>query len=311
LVTALWRARRILRELDPGIVHGHSFHANIFARLVCRFAGRLTVLSTIHNVYEGGWIRMMAYRFTDHLCAHTTAVSKAAADRFIGLMAVRAKKCSVVSNAIDIEEFAPNAERRLDPRESLGADDNFVWLAVGRVAPGKDYPNLLPAFTRILEHDPNAHLWIAGEGSDTMLRQEIRRSSKEMVWRQIECLGLRRDLPALLDGADGFVSSSAWEGMPLSIAEAMAMEKPVVATDVGGVRELVGDCAVLVPARDPEALSQAMLEVMQKPIEERKTLGRLTRERIAAHFDIEKRADEWEALYKSLLAAVPAQPAQP
>ena len=65
-------------------------------------------------------------------------------------------------------------------------------------------------------------------------------------------------MPALLDGADAFVSGSAWEGMPLAVGEAMAMEKPVVATDVGGVRELVGDAGVIVPAKDSEALASAM-----------------------------------------------------
>ena len=63
-------------------------------------------------------------------------------------------------------------------------------------------------------------------------------------------LGLRRDMPALLDAADGFVSGSAWEGMPLAVGEAMVMEKPIVATDVGGVRELVGDAGAIVEAKD-------------------------------------------------------------
>ena len=70
-------------------------------------------------------------------------------------------------------------------------------------------------------------------------------------------------MPALLDAADGFVLASAWEGMPLAVGEAMAMEKPVVATDVGGVRELVGDAGVIVPAKDPEALAKAMLALMR------------------------------------------------
>ncbi len=90
----------------------------------------------------------------------------------------------------------------------------------------------------------------------------------------VRWLGLRRDMPALLDAADGFVSASAWEGMPLAVGEAMAMEKPVVATDVGGVRELVGDAGVLVPARDSEALAEAMMATMQRSGEEREQTGR-------------------------------------
>jgi glycosyltransferase involved in cell wall biosynthesis len=111
----------------------------------------------------------------------------------------------------------------------------------------------------------------------------------------------------LLDAADGFVLSSAWEGMPLAVGEAMAMEKPVVATDVGGVHELLGDCGILTPARNPDALAAAMLEVMRKPEVVRQARGYAARERIAGHFSMDAKADEWEALYISLLRA-PATP---
>ncbi len=97
----------------------------------------------------------------------------------------------------------------------------------------------------------------------------------------VRWLGLRRDMPALLDAADGFVLASAWEGMPLAVGEAMAMEKPVVATDVGGVRELVGEAGVIVPAKSPESLAEAMLEMMRRTGEERRKLGLAARERIA------------------------------
>lgn len=124
-------------------------------------------------------------------------------------------------------------------------------------------------------------------------------ASELKVNRQIEWLGLRRDLPALLDAADGFVSSSAWEGMPLAIAEAMAMAKPVVATDVGGVSELVGDTGSLVPAEDSVSLAEAMFETMRKPEADREAIGRTARCRIQANFNIETRAGEWEKFYES------------
>jgi glycosyltransferase involved in cell wall biosynthesis len=113
-------------------------------------------------------------------------------------------------------------------------------------------------------------------------------------------LGLRRDMPALLDAADGFVLASAWEGMPLAVGEAMAMEKPVVATDVGGVRELLGETGAIVPAKSPEALAEAMVELMRSTLEERHALGHAARERIATHFSIDAKADEWEALYRTI-----------
>jgi glycosyltransferase involved in cell wall biosynthesis len=110
-------------------------------------------------------------------------------------------------------------------------------------------------------------------------------------------------MAGLLDAADGFVLASAWEGMPLAVGEAMAMEKAVAATDVGGVRELVGETGRIVPAKSPESLAQAMLELMRTTAEERKRLGRTARERIERQFSMEAKADEWEALYRRVLAS--------
>ncbi len=91
--------------------------------------------------------------------------------------------------------------------------------------------------------------------------------------------------------------------MPLAVGEAMAMEKPVVATDVGGVRELVGDTGVLVPAANSEALAEAMnLQRCGESGEERAAQGRAARERVLRHFTVDAAADRWEALYRELLA---------
>jgi glycosyltransferase involved in cell wall biosynthesis len=220
------------------------------------------------------------------------------------MRSVSAGKCSAIPNAIDLSEFRPDATRRAGQRESLGADDEFVWLAAGRISAAKDYPNLLRAFASISKVE-NAFLWIAGEGSEAEKARLRTLASELMVNRQIEWLGLRRDLPSLLDAADGFVSSSAWEGMPLAIAEAMAMEKLVVATNVGGVCELAGETSCLVPARNSEALADALLELMRKPEADRLAIGRAARNRIQDNFNIESRIEEWENLYRALISRAP------
>jgi glycosyltransferase involved in cell wall biosynthesis len=118
-------------------------------------------------------------------------------------------------------------------------------------------------------------------------------------------------MSALLDAADGFVQASAWEGMPLAVEEAMAMEKTVVATDVGGVRELLGESGLLVPSQNPDALAAVMREVMRMPEVVRQSWGCAARERIVAHFRMDAKADEWEALYQSLRMRPPESSAEP
>jgi glycosyltransferase involved in cell wall biosynthesis len=298
LLAGLLRARRWLRDFRPELIHSHVFPANVAARLL-RISFPAAVLSTVHNVYEGSWPRMLAYRLTDGLSRRTAFVSQAAADRYARLKAVPAHKTSVLTNGIDLAEFAPSAERRAQLRARMGAGEEFVWLAAGRIVPAKDFPNLLRAFARVRADLPAAQLWIAGESLEAG-SSAIQAQAAELG-TSVRWLGLRRDMPALLDAADGFVLASAWEGMPLVVGEAMAMEKPVAATDVGGVRELVGEAGVIVPAKSPEALAEAMLEMMRRTEEERRTLGRMARERIATRFSIDAKADEWEALYQALL----------
>ena len=276
-------AVRLLRGFKPNVIHSHSFHANILMRLVGAVTPGAAVISTIHNVYEGGRLRMLGYRMTDRLAVRTAAVCAAAARRFEEAGAV--KHCGVVRNAIEVERYTPDISRRAGVRAAMGIQDEFVWLAVGRDAPAKDYPTMLAAFERARERRPDVRLWIAGAERPEECTEGVR-------W-----LGMREDVAGLLDGADGFVLSSAWEGMPLAVAEAMAMEKPVVATDVGGVRELVGDCGVLVGAADAAGLGVAITEMMGRSAKERGELGSAARLRIVAGFDLKARVEEWERVY--------------
>jgi glycosyltransferase involved in cell wall biosynthesis len=309
--TGLLRARRFLREFRPDLLHSHSFHANMVARLLKLLGPSVKVVSTVHNVYEGGWHRMLAYRLSDSLACRTTAVSQAAADRFVSLKAIPKRKCQALTNGIDVVEFAPSNERRAHTRAAMDAGECFIWLAVGRVVPAKDFPNLLRAFKQVRAVFPGAQLWIAGAFADATLKQTgdgrsvfvSLIASEGGSLERVRLLGLRRDMPALFDAADGFVQASAWEGMPLTVGEAMAMEKPVVATDAGGTREMVGDAGIIVPPKDAAVLAAAMIDQMQQPTARRHVFGTAARARIALQFSIDARAEQWEALYRTVIEA--------
>jgi glycosyltransferase involved in cell wall biosynthesis len=297
----LMRARAFVRDFRPEILHSHSFHANMLTRLLGLLVPGTAVISTIHNVYEGGVPRMLAYRLTDRLGRRTVAVSQAAANHFIRLGAVPANRLAVVTNGIDIQEFSPDRERRARMRQEMGVNSRFVWLASARIVAAKDYPNLLRALVILGESQSGFQAWIAGGWADKEMERLIELPEFHKVEPIVRWLGLRRDLPALLDAADGFVSSSAWEGMPLAVGEAMAMEKQVVATDVGGVRELVGHEGHLVPPRNPAALAAAMREVMQTNVSVGIARGREARQRICECFNMDAKPLEWERHYRDAL----------
>ena len=303
-VTAgLIHGRRFLRSFQPDILHSHTFPANMTARVLRAMGAAPLLISTIHNIYEGGGHRTLAYRLTDSWCAHTTAVSQAVADRYISTRAVPRSKCSVITNGIDVHHFSAQSQQGSRAREFMHAEHDFVWLAAGRVVPAKDFENLIAAFRKVRAEMPDTQLWIAGE----LDKPKLVRIGGEVVGIEryesegIRWLGFCEDMVATIEPADAFVLSSAWEGMPLVVGEAMAMEKPVVATDVGGVRDLVGDAGIMVSQGDPQALAKAMLAVMRCAQAERDAMGRAARSRICTHFDMNQKAAEWEMLYTNLL----------
>lgn len=304
VIRGVARAAPALRGFRPDVLHCHNFHGNILGRLLKVVLPTVRVVSTIHNVYEGGRLRMLAYRVTDRLSQCTVGVCQAAANHMLECGAApRRKLCHVIANGIDLAGFTPNEERRAAMREHMGASDRFIWIVVGRVVLAKDYETLLRAFALTLKTEECAELWIAGEGSGLYADCMLALADELGLGRAVRWLGLRKDVEALLDAADAFVLASAWEGMPLAIGEAMAMQKPVVATNVGGVRELLGDCGTLVPAMNSGSLANAMLDVVRtktsaKSMETRQA----ARRRIEEQFSMDVTADKWERLFHWLRA---------
>lgn len=301
LVPAWFRAASRLRAFNPDVLHAHCFHGNMFARLLRPVLPGTLIVCTVHNVFEGGFARMLLYRLTNALADCTAFVCRAGADRYLKLRAVSKARAEVMPNGIEATEFVHRRERRLRTRSVLRARNDFIWLAVGRLAPAKDYPTLLRAFSLVYSAWPDMQLWIAGQGTDEARRRLGALAAELRIEDGIRWLGLRRDVAALLDAADGYVFSSAWEGMPLAVAEAMAMEKPIVGTEAGGVPELVGPRACLVPVGQPAELACSMLETMRTPAPLLEDAGRASRRRILQYFSIELATERWQALYDSLL----------
>jgi glycosyltransferase involved in cell wall biosynthesis len=298
----LLRLARLVREWRPEVVHSHMVHANFMARAL-RVLVRIPVLiSTIHSLHEGGRLRMAVYRSTNRLVDRMTIVSEAAAERFVSEGIVPRELLTVVPNGVDIERFqnvAPTARQELRAALDLGGE--FVWLAVGRFEPPKDYPTMLRAFARVREQRPDTVLLLVGEGS---LQGETEALTRELgLEGRVRFLGVRNDVPEVMSAADGYVMSSAWEGMPVVLLEAASAGLPIVATAVGGNHEVVRDqeSGRLVPPSNPAALAEAMLQLSSVPEPERQQMGRRGREHVRTHYGLARMIDRWEELYHDVL----------
>lgn len=299
---ALARLRTLLREWRPDVLHAHMVHANLLARVSRLFARTPVLVSTIHNQDEGPQWRYWAYRATARLSDVTTAVSAAAVETAVRRGAARSGRIILVPNGLDTTRFRPDTVAREQTRRALGLTDEFAWLAVGRLVEAKDHPTLIAAFRRALDDHPEARLLIAGTGPlEQAVAADIRRSG---VTETAALLGLRPDIAALMQAADGFVLSSAWEGLPMVLLEAAASALPIVATDVGGSREAVidGISGYVVPPRDSLTLGRQMGTVMSMSPRARAEMGSAGREHAVRSFDLETIADVWEGLYRRQLA---------
>ena len=287
----LWRER-------PDVVHAHLPHAAWLARWSRLTAPVPLVIDTLHSSHTGTLGRRLGYACSCWLVDHVTAVSHATSASHLGAGMVSKNNLSVLGNGIDLAAWRPDARARSAKRRELGLADEFLWLAVGRLNPVKDYSTLLDAFARAPE---TARLLVAGAGP---LHGELVRQAKRLGLQQcVRFLGYQPKVEPWMQAADGFVLSSRYEGLPMVLLEAGACGLPVAATDVPGTREVIvnGETGWLARAGDAGDLAKAMARVMQMPPEERRAMGERGRQHVVEEFGMEAVLDRWEQLYAELL----------
>ena len=297
----LWRFLLLLRTAKPLIVHAHLFHANLLARLVRLICPLPVLISTLHSLAESGRsssgvrLRDWLYRLTDWLSDRTVSVSDAVATRHIASRAVSPRKSGVIPNGIPPEAFGKAPEMRARARAGLGLQDEFVWLAAGRLMWKKDYATMLLA----MAGGATGTLLIAGKGPD----EEALRAQAESLGAQVRFLGLREDIPDLMNACDGFVMSSVVEGLPMVLIEAAMASLPAVTTDAGGAPEVVrhGESGFVVRTRDAAALGEAMRRLAAMSAADRQRMGDAARRIALDRFSISNVAAQWESLYRECL----------
>jgi glycosyltransferase involved in cell wall biosynthesis len=291
-----------LRRNHPDIVHAHLPHASWFARWSRLAAPVRVMVDTLHSSSTGALGRKLGYRWSTWLPDKVTAVSRAVAEAHLAAAMVSEDKLIVLPNGVDAEEWRPDPPVRPAVRRELRLDNEFLWLAAGRLDPVKDYPTLLRAMTEVREP---ARLVIAGAGP---LENELSRLSNELrLEKRVKFLGFEPDVRRWMQAADGFVLSSRLEGLPMSILEAAACALPAVATDVPGTREAIidGQTGWLAAAGSVCSLRDAMNQLIQTRPQERQAMGERARQFVIEHFSLDAVLDQWKGLYADLLDLYP------
>jgi glycosyltransferase involved in cell wall biosynthesis len=305
-LSVLPRLAGFIRKNQIDVVHTWIFTANTWGRLAAWLAGARVILASERNVDI--W-KDWKYRCIDFALARVTHLilvnSEAVRNFLVEQEHIPAEKIMVIYNGIDVSRFlGAGAGPKSQMRAALGIPaDCPVIGTVANFRPQKDYKNFITAMRLVKDRHPDAMFLICGGGAE-----------ETVVVRQVEqaglagaalFLGVRRDIPQVLQAMDVFVLASRYEGFSNAILEAMLAGLPVVATDVGGNREVIvdGQSGFLVPAGAPVLLAEGVNHLLANP-DLRLELGKAARRQVAANFSTEKMHREYQALYLGSVEAL-------
>jgi len=294
------RLVRLMRDGRYDVVHTHMFASNLLGRLAAVLAGVPVIVSTVQLIAdrEAWWEilvdRLLQYR-TDTMIASSQAVRQSFIQR-----GIQPAKIAVIYNSVDLACFDAvdwEAARRAT-RQAFGWDEgHFVVGTVARLERIKGLDHLVEAASAVAETIPRARFLVVGDGpqrEDLLSRVHHFGLEERFVFA-----GLRSDVPQILPAFDLFVLPSLSEALGIAAIEALASGVPVVASQVGGVPEVIihGETGLLVPPGDAAQLAQAIWHVAANPAEARRWAD-CGRERVRLMFDVNSLADAQAGLYQ-------------
>ena len=288
-----------LRQHAPQLIQSFLFHANVASRLAAPLAGVPWVLSGIRVAEHQKRWHLTLDRLTVGLSAAEVCVSEGVMRFSRDVEGVSPERLVVIPNGVDPAVYD---SRRAGRARALGLPaDAYLVLSIGRLDVQKGLPFLLDAAERVSAARADWHLVLVGDGPerDWLL---ARIASSPALSGRVHWLGRRDDAPGLLKAADLLVLASLWEGMPNVVLEAMAARRAVVATAVEGSEELVipGETGWLVPPRNEEALTQALLEAAAHP-EQCRRFGAAGRELVEREYTFGRMVAAYERLWAGVL----------
>lgn len=303
-VSCWMQVKSLIQEEEIDLVHAHGSRAASNLFLPAKMSGR-PLMYTIH-----GWsfhndqpflqkqLRIWSEKLlTGGMRAN---ISVSASNRDTGVKYFRRFKSTVINNGIDLKRFDPAASLP-DLRQELQIPASHTVAGfIARITVQKDPLNMIRAFKEVLSREREVTLLVVGEGD--LLPETRALAEQEGIMEHVRFLPFRADVPALLKAIDIYCLPSLWEGLPIGLLEAMAMQKAVIVTAVDGSREIVQDGynGLVVPARDPLELSAAIIR-LHRDIPLRTALQQAAAATVNQHYCVDGMARQVETLYRNVL----------
>lgn len=314
-LSALRRLSKLLNEIQPDLIQGWMYHANLISYVANILSRRsVPVIWSIHHSIDSLKAEKLSLAAVIKLTAllssqvETVIVSAKKGLKQHTNIGYSSKNAIAISDNFDLSRYKPVDEPEFDLRQALNLPEDAILIgSVARYHPMKDHANLIDAAAKIVKDYPNLHFVAIGPNVDV---QNV------TLTEQIECLGIaerihllgeRQDVPLLMPSFDIFTSSSAYgESFPNVLGEAMSCQVPCVATDIGDSQAIVGDTGIVVPPKDPQALAIAWRKLIDLGREERRNLGLRARKHIQENFNLDGSnsfVKKYESTYQTVVAS--------
>lgn len=286
----------LLRRLRPVIVHAFLFRANILGRIAGRLAGVPVIISSVRVLEADKYYKHLIDCWTSFLADRYIAVSEAIRQFTIERVRLAPEKVVTIYNGIE-----PLRAASVDPEKR--PQNQAVRLAlVGRFDRQKGHAVFLQALKSIVPREPRVRAFFCGEGPDKARIETM--VAAEGLREHVAFMGIVDDIFTFLATVDIVVLPSLWEGLPNVLLEAMAVARPVVASRIAGIDEVVvdGETGILCTPGDPQELAAALFRLISdRPLAE--AMGRSGQVRVQEKFGIEVTVQKTVALYQQLLLA--------
>jgi len=297
----------LIKHGEYDLVHTHGVRANLLGRLAARRAGKKKVITTVHSLLEkdyreiaSRYANTLAEKATRFLTDHFIAVSKGLKDRLVA-GGIPANSITVIYNGILLDELKPEQATVVARREKFGGRETSLVGIVARLHVVKGHCYFLDAAREVLLQRPQTRFLIVGDGPN---RGELEKLADSMgISDRVIFTGFVEDVYSLMAGLDLLVISSLWEGFGLTAIEAMVLGTPVVATEVGGLPEVVqhGETGLLTPPANGPSLAKNIIWMLDHPQEAREMAGK-GGDIVRREFTAEEMARRTIDLYRKVLA---------
>lgn len=307
LFSTIKEIRRLIKKLQPVIIHAHGTRAAVWARIVVIFSRKKPkIIYTLHGFHIIRknilirWVFVALERFLNLWTDILVCVSEADKKLILKYKTISENKIIVIKNGIDLKKFQIDQQRIEEKKQNLRLRNNFILTTIGRLHQPKDCSIILKALKLIISQIKNVKLLIIGDGP---LQEPLEKEAKNLGLREyVKFLGFQEDVPILINLSDLIILSTKWEGLPLVPLEAGAGKKPVIASDVEGVREIIINkkTGYLFKPGSEKDLAEKIFQ-LTKSEELRKKIGESAFKFISENFDQRIMVEKYRKLYQPII----------